>query len=239
VSDDISIPPPGTYNPHRHDTGSGPSTLRLAGIALVIVAVAAGGFGLSRLHFRSGEVPVIKADDRPIRVRPDNPGGMQIAGANNDIFSGGNDTDGSKLAPAPEAPNPQALRVPPPAAVPQLAPAVAAPVALAQPALPAPAAAVPPKAKPAVAAAPPAALGKASIQLAALGSEEAARTAWQSLQKRLPDVLAGHRPSISKTERDGKTYWRLRTTGFTDVAQAKSACEKVRAKGGACSVAEF
>ena len=239
MSDDISIPPPGTYNPHRHDTGSGPSTLRLAGIALVIMAVAAGGFGLSRLHFRSGEVPVIKADDRPIRVRPDNPGGMQIVGANNEIFSGGNDTSGGKLAPAPEAPNPQALRAPPPAAVPQ--PAAAAPVAVAPPAaIPAPiAAAVPPKAKPAVAAAPPAAHGKASIQLAALGSEEAARTAWQSLQKRLPDVLAGHQPSISKTERDGKTYWRLRTTGFTDVAQAKSACEKVRAKGGACSVAEF
>ena len=237
MSDDISIPPPGTYNPHRHDTGSGPSTLRLAGIALVIMAVAAGGFGLSRLHFRSGEVPVIKADDRPIRVRPDNPGGMQIVGANNEIFSGGNDTSGGKLAPAPEVPNPQALRAPPPAAVPQ--PAAAAPVAVAPPAaIPAPiVAAVLPKAKPA--AAPPAAHGKASIQLAALGSEEAARTAWQSLQKRLPDVLAGHQPSISKTERDGKTYWRLRTTGFTDFAQAKSACEKVRAKGGACSVAEF
>lgn len=238
MSDDISIPPPGYYNPRHRAAERETGTYRTAGIALAILAIAGlGAIAASFVHFRSGPVPVIEADNRPIRVKPENPGGMQIAGANNDILSGGNDTNDSKLAPAPEAPNPRALHAEAPAPLPAPASAaVAPPVAVA--------ASVPPKPKPVVAApalAPihPAAHGKAGIQLAALDSEAAARAEWQSLQKRLPGVLAGHEPSISKTERAGKTYWRLRTTGFGDIAQAKAVCDKVRAKGSACSVADF
>lgn len=224
-----------------------PGTIRLAVIAGGIVAgVGLAYVGLSLFHHRSSEVPVIQADDRPIRVKPDNPGGLQIAGAGNDIFSGGSDTTGSKLAPAPEAPNPQALRTQPPVTPPQAVPATIAPVAppVSAPAPVALAAPAQPVAKPSApvatpAPAHPASHGKAGIQLAAVGSEAAARTEWQALQKRYPDVLAGHQVSISKTERDGKTFWRVRTAGFSDLTQAKSACDKVRAKGGGCSAAEF
>ena len=235
MSDDISIPPPGTYNQRRFGEASDPGTYRLVRIAFAILAV--GGVGVlatSLLHVGSTEVPVIRADDRPIRERPPNTGVAQTANAEAPPVA--NTADATRLAPAPEAPNPGALRAPPPT------PAAVAPASV----TPAPAtvvAATPPKPKPAPVVAAPAAVpavhGKAVIQLAAVGSEAAAHTEWQSLQKRLPDVLAGHQPTISKTERDGKTYWRLRTAGFGDVAQAKAACEKVRAKGGACSVAEF
>ncbi len=77
------------------------------------------------------------------------------------------------------------------------------------------------------------------VQLAALASEEAAHTEWQLLSKRMPDLLHGRQPSYSRTERDGRTFWRVRTSGFADVAQARTFCEHVRAKAGACSVAEF
>ena len=247
MSDDISIPPPGYYNQRRQAGGMDSGTIRLAVIAGGIVAgVGLAYVGLSLFHHRSAEVPVIQADDRPIRVKPDNPGGLQIAGAGNDIFSGGSDTNGSKLAPAPETPNPQALRAQAPVAPPQPALTAIAPPAAAPPLAPAAVVApVQPAAKPAApptlaAAAHPAAHGKAGIQLAAVvGSEAAARTEWQALQRRYPDVLAGHQPSFSKTERDGRTFWRVRTGGFSDLAQAKSACDKVRAKGGGCSTAEF
>ena len=85
--------------------------------------VVVGGWSMISHH--SGGVPVVQADSGPMRVKPANPGGLQVAGAGNEIFSGGSDTDVEKLAPPPETPDPQALRAPPPppaAAAPALPP---------------------------------------------------------------------------------------------------------------------
>ncbi len=84
----------------------------------------------------------------------------------------------------------------------------------------------------------PAANG-AQVQLAAVHSEEAAKSEWQRLSKRMPDLLGQRRPAFSKTEHDGRTLWRVRTGGFADIPQASSFCEKLRAKGVGCSVADF
>ena len=252
MSDDISIPQPSYYAPRR-DEGWDPGTIRAAVIAGGLVL--GGGLaylGSTFIGHRGGEVPSVRADDRPIRVKPDNPGGMQIAGANNEMLSGGSETGTSKLAPAAETPDTQALRLQAPMpkpAEPQHAPVVV-PAAAVAPivAAPPPAAVAKPAPQPAkpvihaatsAQAAPAPAHGKAAtIQLAALETEAAARAEWQTLQKRMPDILGGRQPSFSKTERAGKTWWRVRTAGFADPAQAKAACDKVRAKGGACSVTE-
>ncbi len=77
------------------------------------------------------------------------------------------------------------------------------------------------------------------IQLAALPTEEAAHTEWTQLTKKMPDLLNDRQPNFSRIERDGRTYWRVRTAGFADVAQARSFCDRVRAKGAGCSVADF
>jgi hypothetical protein len=241
VSDDLSIPTP-TYRIPRHRKGMDPGTKRLALIAGGLGAtllVVLGGWEL--VGHRSTAVPVVQADSRPIKVKPDNPGGMQVAGANEDILSGGTASGPGKLAPAPEAPNPQALRAPPPP--PPAVPAPAAPAAApapvaAAPAPPKPTAAVKPAA-PAEKHATAAPAGGAQVQLAAVSSEEAARTEWQRLSKRLPDLLGQRRPAFSKTEHDGRTLWRVRAGGFADIPQATSFCEKVRAKGLGCSVADF
>src|SRR5262249_51430923 len=136
VSDDLSIPSP-TYRVPRRRQGMDPGTRRLAfiagglGAALIVVV---GGWEL--IGNRSTTVPVVQADNRPIRVKPDNPGGMQVAGANEDTLSGGVESATGKLAPPPEAPAPQALRSPPPPAVaaPTPAPAAASAVSSAAPA---------------------------------------------------------------------------------------------------------
>jgi hypothetical protein len=96
-------------------------------------------------------------------------------------------------------------------------------------------------AKPPVAeAVHPAAAGHTPVvQLAALASEYAARAEWTQLMKKMPDLLSGKPPNYSRIERDGRPFWRVRTSGFADVAQARSFCEHVRAKGGGCSVADF
>jgi hypothetical protein len=241
VSDDLSFPSQ-TYRIPRHSRGMDPATRRLAliagGLGAALLAIVGGW---SVMGHRSTAIPVIQADGRPIRVKPENPGGMQIAGSN-DEMSGGADTTGGKLAPPPEAPAPQALLAPPPAAV---AAPVPAPVA----APPAPAAAKPAAEKPAAPVekravasaperAPPVAKG-ALVQLAAVTSEEAARTEWQRLEKRMPDLFGRRQPAFSKIEHSGHTLWRVRTGGFSDVAQATAFCERVRAKGAGCSIADF
>jgi hypothetical protein len=233
VSDDLSIPTP-TYRIPRHRQGMDPGTRRLVIIAGGLGAtllVTVGGWTL--IGHRNTVVPVVQADGRPIRVKPDNPGGMQLAGVNEDLLSGGGEAKLGKLAPPPEVPAPQDMRNPPPVA--------AAPLAAAVPAV-APALAKPVAAKPVAAPdkhpATPAANG-ALVQLAAVHSEDAAKSEWQRLSKRLPDLLGQRKPAIVKAERDGHTLWRVRTGGFSDVSQATSFCEKMRAKGVGCSVAEF
>lgn len=278
MSDDISIPSP-TYRVPRHSRGMDPATRKLALIAAGIggaLLVVVGGWTM--VSHRTHGVPVVQADSGPLRVKPANPGGLQVAGAGNEIFSGGNDTTVDKLAPPPETPDPQALRAPaPPSAAPAVltrssasdavAPGIApvaagsAPVAASQappgpaPAIaartPAPVAAAP---KPVVAAAAQPARaaetqvaatehGGASkgavVQLAALTSEQAARAEWERLTKRWPDLFGGHQPAFSKIEHGGQVFWRVRMGGFDGVSQATVFCQRLRAKGGGCSVADF
>lgn len=247
MSDDLSIPSP-TYRVPRHRRGMDPLTKRLVVISCglgVTMLVVVGGW--SMLSHHSGTIPVVQADSGPMKVKPANPGGMQIAGANDDAGSGDGSGAGGKLAPPPETPAPQALRAPPPLAA---APAMATPAALSAIAaapvkaidtrpVPAPdkhlAAAAVPSARDAVAPS-----GKDTIvQLAAVRSELDAKSTWERLTKRMPDLLAQHRPAFSKVDHDGRTLWRVRTGGFSDITQAKDFCGRVRAKGENCTVAEF
>jgi cell division septation protein DedD len=177
-------------------------------------------------------VPVIEADSRPVRVKPENAGGLQVAGAEDQVMGGlGSKVQG--MAPPVEVPAAQALQaqMPPQAAVPQPAapqPALAAgpPVAAApQPAAP----------SPSTARQAPAAAGLL-VQLAAVDSEDAAQSEWQRLAKRMPDLLGDRRPVVQRADRDGRAVWRVRTGGFADIADATAFCARLRAKGAACSI---
>lgn len=271
MSDDMSIPTQ-PYRASRRTRGMDPGTRRLAAIAVTLggaLMVLIGAWSLFG-HRSGGEVPVVQADPHPVRVKPQDPGGLQVAGAGNEIFSGGSDTDVQKLAPPPETPDPQALKAPPPppktvtpatALGPAHTPAAAAsasartpaaasaaattpsnppatPAQTAKPAQPAP---TPAPAASAEKAAPAAhASGKsAAVQLAALSSEEAAKTEWQRLTKRMPDLFSSRQPQFSHFEHDGKSFWRVRTGGFADSAQAVAFCDRVKAKGAGCTVADF
>ncbi|WP_240048462.1 SPOR domain-containing protein, partial [Crenalkalicoccus roseus] len=85
-------------------------------------------------------------------------------------------------------------------------------------------------------AAPPVvAAGRAQVQLGALASEEAARSEWARLQRRVPE-LAGRQPLVIRLDRgEGQApLWRLRTGGLADMEAARALCDAVRAQGGAC-----
>jgi hypothetical protein len=55
----------------------------------------------------------------------------------------------------------------------------------------------------------------------------------------MPGLLAGHKPEVTRFERDGKTFWRLRTSGFATATDATSFCDKMKAQKLACAVAAF
>jgi hypothetical protein len=195
----------------------------------------------STLGGHSRAVPTISAPAGPMRVKPANPGGLKVA--SDSILSGGlNDSEGDKLAPAPEAPDPQGLKAAPPPAprlpLPAPAPAPTTPAVVARsaakPVAPPPAPAIAEHA-PRPAALP--AVHGAQVQLASLPTREAAEAEWKTLARRDGPLLAGRAPVLSEATVNGRTWFRVRTGGFADEAQAKAFCDKLRAAGGQCSVA--
>jgi hypothetical protein len=255
--DDLNIPHSGpragfasaSYRVQRR-TSMDASTRRLAllsgGLGGILVLIV--GFWSVSGH-RDGAIPVIQADRTPLRVKPENPGGMQVSNLNEDFLSGTGDTKVQATAPAPEQPDPKALRA-------QAVPVKPAPAATITAPPPAPAAVARPApapvvARPAVATrpAPVAVVERAEpapstghgpqVQLGALSSEQAAHAEWERLSRRMPGLLARRRPEVARADINGRVYWRLRTAGFQDAAQASNFCEQVRQMGGDCSVAAF
>ena len=201
--------------------------LAIAGLVLAVLLLAGGGWAL--LGRRSAATPVIEADSRPLRTKPDNPGGMQVAGSDEP------DDAPATLAPPPEAPAPLALR----AQVQSRAAAPAEPTPSAAAATSSAPQAAARTATPPATSRLPAIAGGPPVQLAALDSEDGARTEWARLQKRYPDLLGNRQPTIQRADKDGRAIWRIRTGGFADIADASSFCAKVRARGAGCSLATF
>ena len=114
VPDDLHIPPIqgrhveyATYRPQPQGDRL-TRTLLLAAAALGgVLALGMGGWALLGRH--PAAVPVIEADGRPVRVRPENAGGMQVAGADEQVM-GGQAGGVQAMAPPAEVPAPQALR---------------------------------------------------------------------------------------------------------------------------------
>ena len=109
---DVPVP---SYRVRPSDDG-GPPWRMLAiggGIAGVLAVGGALAWGIMRA---SGprNVPVIEADPRPFKVRPDDPGGLRVPNQDELIFErsrGSNaQPSGARLGPEPEAPSIDALR---------------------------------------------------------------------------------------------------------------------------------
>jgi hypothetical protein len=209
-------------------------------------------------------VPVIEPDPRPVKVRPQDPGGLRVAYQDEFIFDRNAreralPPGDAQLAPGPERPALERLRAqiqPPPTVMaplpPPAAPAPAGPAApepaqgavqavptpepAAPAAPPAPVAAAGPSGQPAAFA--PSPQGRIQVQLGALASEELARAEWERLSRRMPELLAAFRPQILRFDRGegAPPMWRLRVGGFADAATARAFCEQARGRGAACAV---
>jgi hypothetical protein len=216
--------------------------LAVAGGMLAVVAVGAGGYWAFQ-RSGGGGVPVVEADPRPFKVRPEDPGGLRVPNQNALVLERpGNRQSPAQtgrpadLVPDTEAPNLDLLRAavaPPPVVAPRPVPRqTEAPVLAPEPAPP-PAAALP---EPATSPVPRAvANGRVMVQLAAVTSEEGARSEFDRIARRAPDLFEGLSPVVQRLDREGQNpLFRVRTTGFADQDSARQFCESLRARNFAC-----
>ncbi len=243
---DIAIP---SWRPSPDRGGVSWRLLAIAGGLLGCAALAgAVAWGVSRMGPRA--VPVIEADARPIKIRPEAAGGLTVPNQDQLVLEppavrrAAERSQGAaaRLGTGPEAPALEDLRLQaaPPMGQPGALPLPEAPQPMAASPVPAPAmapapvASAPPTLTSTTSALAPTAGGRVQVQFAALASEESARAEWTRIARRVPE-LAAFQPRITRLERDGQPpLFRLRTGGLADAAAARALCEAVRAKGANC-----
>jgi hypothetical protein len=188
----------------------------LAAFLVVVLAaalVAATFFWLGRRDVgTSGPPELIKAEPGPYKVRPPNPGGLDIAGESQTAFetSAGEDKDSQlDLNALPEAPVAKPKPAPPPAA--------------AEPK---------PATKPAPPVAKPSGGSGSIIQLGAFANQAQAERAWTALSARFPQVAA-----LNKLIVPFSGGIRLRASAASS-AEAKRTCQMLKAAGENCFVAQ-
>ena len=195
-----------------------PARRMLAALLVVLLAaalVSATFFWLGRQNAlpTGGAAELIRAEPGPYKVRPQNPGGLDVAGESETAFrtSAGQDTDGQlNLSATPEA----AVTRPEPAPKPE------------------PAAPTEEKKPEQAEVAPPATGGKGSvIQLGAFANRAQAERAWSALSSRFPSVGAMNKMVIPFSG-----GIRLRA-GAASPQAAKDACQMLRVAGENCFVA--
>jgi hypothetical protein len=204
-------------------TGVSAKKMLVAVLMVVVAAAIVAGtfFWIGRRDtVASGAPELIRAETTPYKMRPDDPGGLDVAGESETAFetSAGQDPDAAldlnKL--------PQGIDLPPPA------PAPGAPVKPEPKKLP-PAETKAPAADPATAGPAP------TVQLGAYASTIKAETAWSMLSSRFPEVAALNKSVVSATV-NGKPVHRLRAVG--SAAQTRAACAALRAAGESCLVVQ-
>ena len=207
----------------ENDEGPRAISARKMFVALLLVllagAIVAGTmFWLGRQSPAVGGAPqLIRAEPGPYKVKPTDPGGLDVAGDSETAYStsAGEDPDAEldvrklpkEMTPLPvETVQPDAKPLPkkiPPNETKEPAPDVAA-----APAGP-------------------------TVQLGAYASTVKAETAWQLLSGRFPEVAALNK-SVVTANVNGKPIHRLRATGSSD--QTRAACAALKAAGENCLV---
>jgi outer membrane biosynthesis protein TonB len=202
-----------------------------------------------------GEVPLIRADERPTKVKPERPGGMEIPDRDKLIYNPPRPVVEHLLLP-PEKPMPrpapppvtQAEAPPPAAAAP---PAVSGPPTNAPAPAPAPAgrtqqqAASPGKTGQAnSAAAKPAAVpssakgGGTRLQLGSVHGEDAARQEWERIKRRNADLIGNLAATPIRADLGDKgIYYRILTEPVADPATAERICSDLKQRSIGCIIA--
>jgi hypothetical protein len=190
-------------------------------VLLAVLLVAATFFWLGRRETAvNGPPELIHAPPGPYKIKPPNPGGLDIAGESETAFetSAGQDTDAKlDLSKVPEEPVAKPPKQPTPAA-PQPGFSTAAKTTA--------------KPEPAPEPTPPTVAHGSVIQLGAFANQAQAERAWTALSSRFPSI-----GGMGKLIVPFSGGIRLRATANSP-AEAKQACQTLKAAGENCFVAQ-
>jgi hypothetical protein len=73
-------------------------------------------------------------------------------------------------------------------------------------------------------------LGSAVVQLGAFESKNLAKSEWQRFENLLGSILISKKMIVQKAESGGKTFYRLRASGFDDISDARQFCTAISDK---------
>jgi hypothetical protein len=241
--------------------------LLLTLVAVLVMAGFAGGLWYAYRHLSghgaTGDVPLIRADGRETKMRPEQPGGMAIPNMDKTIYNSGKDQPQvERLLPPPEAPmarpapppepEPQAAEAVAPAAPPPATPAAPQAAVTPAPASPAAPAAAPPASAPAATppATPapavtaqkppnpppqPAAKGGYRLQVASVRSEATARQEWDRLRRAQKDLLGSLGETVTRTDLGERgIYYRVQAGPIADAANAERICNELKRRNVGC-----
>lgn len=198
----------------------------LAALAVVLLgaALVAGTlFWLGRSTGNGGSGPpeLIRAAPGPYKVKPENPGGLDVAGESGTAYatSAGEETDAQlDLEAVPETPLTKPKPAPVEEAPPKRLPSNEEKVPADEPAAP---------------AAPSGPAGS-TVQLGAYDNPAQAEAAWKALSGRFSAIAAMNKSVIPFTAK-GRTGYRLRA-GAPSPADAQRACQLLKVAGEDCFV---
>ena len=241
------------------ETGRGPLILVLALGVLLIFAGVVWNTYRQGVRPTEGGLPVIASDTAPYKRSPDERGGLEVAGQDKGYYDSMDGLGDPALQQAAarnpidirrrnpvldggpsELPPVEGADSPPKIVFGEASNRAETPVeeepeikiAAMQPVIE--------ESLPPVAAPAPSrfvAAGSYQVQLSALRSEDAARSAWTQIQSSAPDLFVGANLDIQRADLGAKgVFYRLRIGSFADRAAAKGFCADVKAAGKDCMV---
>lgn len=261
----------GLHAEHRRPasgSGQGGGWKRGAATVILGMVVIGGGIGLGAWWFygygqfatREGDLPVLSPEDGPIKVRPDNPGGMEVPHRDTTIYQELDESGGDvavvidPIPDMPKAPDASELRPPPDArklvgeqiTVDTRKDVAAAPVGETAPAgvhgSANNARSVQPAPKTTIAtadtvpvAAENADEGAFRIQLASLRDDAQASAAWEKLATENKDLVGNLKMFVQRVDLGDKgVFYRLQAGPLDGRAAADKICSELKLRNVGC-----